>query len=132
MASGPASSVDVTTTVLVGIRFGFAAATWVAPRKTARLFGIDVDENPMAPYLGRLFGSRDGWMGAEVLLARGGDARRQLVRRHMAVEVADLVGTVIGWRAGYLSGRSAALTAFGALCTLGVAAAAVAGGVRQA
>ena len=124
---GALAGLDTATKALLGLRLGFAASTWVAPRKTGRLFGIDADENHVAPYLGRLFGSRDAWMAAEVVLAADNGARRQLLTRHTAVDAADLVATIFGWLAGYLTGRAAAATALVAVGALGLAAATIAG-----
>ena len=33
--------------------------SWVAPRLSGRLFGLDAVANPQLPYIGRLFGVRD-------------------------------------------------------------------------
>ena len=124
---GALAGLDTATKALLGLRLGFAASTWVAPRKTVCLFGIDADENPVVPYVGRLFGSREAWMAAEVVLATDNGARRQLLTRHTAVDAADLVATIFGWRAGYLTGRAAAATALVAVGALGLAAATIAG-----
>lgn len=44
---------------LIGARTAIGGGSWLAPRLTGRLFGLDPDANPQAPYLARLFGARD-------------------------------------------------------------------------
>ena len=44
---------------LVGLRAAVGAGSFLAPKLTGGLFGLDVDGNPQAPYLARLFGIRD-------------------------------------------------------------------------
>ena len=45
--------------------------SWVAPRLSGRLFGLDAVANPQLPYIGRLFGVRDVALGAGVSLSSG-------------------------------------------------------------
>jgi len=94
---------------------------------TGRLFGLEPDANPVSPYLARLFGARAAWLGAEIVLAPSAQQRRQVISRHMAIDVVDLLATVLGRRAGYLSRRGAVMTAAGALAALGLAGAAIRG-----
>ena len=77
---------DQARTALVSLRLGLAAATWLAPRTTLRVFGIDPVLNPAAPFLLRLFGTRDAWLAVEVLAADDPDP---ILRSHVAVDVAD-------------------------------------------
>jgi hypothetical protein len=70
---------------------------------------------------GRLFGARAAWLGTEILLAESGAAERQLIRRHMAIDVADLAATLMGWQRGYLNRRGALLTGLGAVTAIGLA-----------
>ncbi len=106
---------------LAGLRFGLAAGSWLTPRTTGRLFGLQPDANPVSPYLARLFGARAAWLGTEILLAESGAARRQLIRRHMAIDVVDLAATLMGWQRGYLNRRGALLTRLGAVTAIGLA-----------
>jgi hypothetical protein len=46
-------------TFLLGIRAALAASALIAPRLSARLFGIDPVQQPAVPYLTRLFGGRN-------------------------------------------------------------------------
>jgi len=62
------------------------------------------DANPVSPYLARLFGARAAWLGTEILLAESGAARRQLIRRQMAIDVVDLAATVMGCNGGTSTG----------------------------
>ena len=96
--SAPAVSVggvgitaDQARTALVSLRLGISAGSLLAPRLSGRLFGIDPDANPAAPYLGRLFGVRDGYLAVEVLLADDADERRRLLRRGVWIDSIDVV-----------------------------------------
>jgi hypothetical protein len=106
---------------LLGLRFGLAAGSWLTPRPTGRLFGLQPDTNRVSPYLARLFGARAAWLGTEILLAESDEARRQVIRRHMAIDVADLAATLMGWQRGYLNRRGALLTGLGAVTAIGLA-----------
>jgi hypothetical protein len=106
---------------LAGLRFGLAAGSWLTPRATGRLFGLQPDANPVSPYLARLFGARAAWLGTEILLAESGAARRQLIRRHIAIDAVDLAATLMGWQRGYLNRRGALLTGLGAVTAIGLA-----------
>lgn len=106
---------------LVGLRFGLAAGAWLTPRATGRLLGLDPDANPVSPYLARLFGARAAWLGTEIILTKSDAARQQVIRRHVVIDVADLVATMIAWRRGYLSRRGIVLTGLGALAAIGLA-----------
>jgi hypothetical protein len=102
---------------LVGARFAFAAGTWLAPRLSGKIFGIDLDDNRAGVYLARLFGTRDGYLGVEVLLADD-DRKSAVLRRHVAVDAADAVASVAAGVRGGLSKPSALL---GTLAALGAA-----------
>jgi hypothetical protein len=106
---------------LAGLRFGLAAGSWLTPRTTGRLFGLRPDANPVSPYLTRLFGARAAWLGTEILLAESSAARRRLIRRHMAIDVADLAATLMGWQRGYLNRRGGLLTGLSAVTAIGLA-----------
>jgi len=106
---------------LVSLRFGLATGSWLAPRWTGRLFGLEPDINPVSPYLARLFGARAAWLGTELLLAESDEARRELIRRHMAIDVVDLAATLLGWQQGYLNRRGVLLTGLGAVPAIGLA-----------
>ena len=101
--------------------------SWLAPKLSARMVGLDPDRNPQAAYWARLFGVRDVVLGVAALQAEG-ETRKRLLQLTAACDAADLTSSVLGRRAGYLSGTAALLSgglALGAgLFTLATAAAA--------
>lgn len=106
---------------LIGLRATIGAGAFLAPRLTGRLFGLDIDGNPQAPYLARLFGARD------VALAYGtgvstGTQRSQWLRIGIACDLADAV-------AGFLAGRDSELPLPTAILVTGTALSAAALGV---
>ena len=110
------------TFVLMRLLVG--GASYLAPGLSARLSGFDPDGNPQAAYWARLFGVRDVVLGLGALQAEG-EARRRIVRLTAACDAADLVSTLAGRRAGYLSPAATAL-ASGVAITAGAVAAAAA------
>jgi hypothetical protein len=109
--------------VLVG------AAAWLMPNLTGKALMLDMDGNPQAPYLGRLFGVRDAALGA-VTFAAQGEARRKLLVAGVAVDSADAAAAVLGTRAGYLSRLAGTLLAAIALGGLAMGAMALRGGAE--
>lgn len=110
--------------MLAGIRAAIGIGAWTAPRATGRLFGLDSDANPQAPYLARLFGVRDlalAW-GA---LASEGSVRRQWLAAGLACDAADALAGVAGGRAGYLPKLTSALVSATAVSALALGAAAL-------
>jgi hypothetical protein len=108
---------------LVGIRGAVGAGAWLAPRLSGRLFGLDPDANPQAPYLGRLFGARDVAL-AFGLATSGGAQRSQWLRIGIACDVADAAAGVLAGRRKELPKLATVLvtaTALGA-AALGIAA----------
>jgi hypothetical protein len=82
---------------LVGLRGAVGAGAWLTPRISGRLFGLDPDGNPQAPYLARLFGVRDVAL-AVGLKSSSGSERAQWLRLGIACDLADAA-------AGFLAGR---------------------------
>jgi hypothetical protein len=103
--------------ILVGIRLAFAAA-WLAPRLSGRIFGLDSEANPQAPYLGRLFAAREGLMAAQLLTAEDDELDRALTAQ-IAVDVADVAASVAAGTRGYVPKRTMVM---GALTALAAAA----------
>jgi hypothetical protein len=106
---------------IVGLRAAIGVGAFVAPRLTGRLFGLDVDANPQAPYLARLFGIRD------VALAYGassnsGPERAQWLQIGLACDLGDAV-------AGFLAGKGGELPAHTAVLVTGTALTAAALGL---
>src|SRR5881227_2204597 len=64
----PESAPGRTLTVL---RFIVGGGTWLAPRSMGRLFGLDIDANPQAAYVGRLFAVRDAVLGVGLVATTG-------------------------------------------------------------
>jgi hypothetical protein len=112
---------------LVSLRFGLTTGSWLAPRWTGRLFGLESDINPVSPYLARLIGARAAWLRTELLLAEPEEARRKLIRRHMAIDVVNPAVTLLGWQQGYLNRRGVLLTGLGAVIAIGLGLGASAG-----
>ena len=108
---------------LIGTRSAIGVGAWVAPRLSGRLFGLDPENNPQAPYLARLFGVRDAALGYGLSTSRG--AQRSLwLRIGIACDLADAAAGVFAGRRGELPKFSTVLvtgTALGA-AALGVAA----------
>ena len=100
--------------------------TYLAPKLSARLVGLDPDDNPQAAYWARLFGIRDVVLGVAALQTEG-QARKRIVQLTAACDAADLASSVMGRRAGYLSG-TAALLSGGLALTAGLVASATAAG----
>ena len=93
---------------LVGLRGAVGLGAYVAPRLSGRVFGLDPDANPQAPYLGRLFGARD------VALAFGlgtssGAQRAQWLRIGVACDLADAAASLLAGRRGELPKAAAVL-----------------------
>jgi hypothetical protein len=105
------------------IRAVIGAVAWVAPRPSGKLFGLDSDGNPQAPYLGRLFGVRDIALAYGVL-SSDGEARDRWLLAGLGCDIADAAAGIAGWRGGYLSPLSSLLVTAPALhgASLGLAA----------
>ena len=107
--------------LLVGLRLAVGTASWAAPRAAGKLFGLDAEANPQAPYLARLFGVRDlalawGTLGAD------GEARRQWLLAGLACDAADVLAGVAGGRGGYLPKQTSVLVSATALSAVGLGA----------
>jgi hypothetical protein len=90
-----------TVKTLAALRVAIGVSSWTTPRVAGRLFGLDAQANPQAPYLARLFGVRDvalGW-GA---LSTAGEVQRQWLLAGLACDVADALAGIAGARARYL------------------------------
>lgn len=108
---------------LIGLRAAIGAGAFLAPRITGRLFGLDVEGNPQAPYLARLFGARDVALAYGV--ASTSDAQRtHWLRIGIACDLADAVAGILAGREGELPMPTALLVTGTALtaAALGMAA----------
>ncbi|MFL5821729.1 MAG: hypothetical protein ACJ76S_13690 [Solirubrobacteraceae bacterium] len=106
-------------TVIAALRIAVGGGAWLTPNLAARLFGLDPDGNPQAPYLGRLFGVRDVALAAGTLASEG-KARRSWLAAGLACDVADTAAALLGRRAGYLSTPVSFLLAAPALAAVGL------------
>jgi hypothetical protein len=116
-----------TINALAGLRLAIGAASWGAPRLAGSLFGLDVEANPQAPYLARLFGVRDmalAW-GA---LSNDGEAQRQWLLAGLGCDVADALAGIAGGRRGYLPKLTTVLVTGTALAAAALGGAALGDG----
>jgi len=111
---------------LVALRAAVGAGAWIAPRLSARLFGLDPDANPQAPYLGRLFGVRDVALGFGLSSSQGAE-RQQWLRIGVACDLADAAAGVLAGRSGTLPRRATLLVTATALAAAGLGIAAMRG-----
>lgn len=112
-----------TLKALSGMRTAIGASAWLTPRLAGRLFGLDIDGNPQAPYLARLFGVRDLALAAGPLQSEG-EARARWLKIGVVCDAADAAAAMLAWRDGYVGAPTAVLLtapALGALA-MGVAA----------
>ena len=109
---------------LIGLRAAIGIGAFVAPRLTGRLFGLDVDGNPQAPYLARLFGARDAALAFGVATT-GGAQRSQWLQIGMACDLADAVAGVLAGRDGELPTPTAVLVTGTAVMAAGLGVAAL-------
>lgn len=96
------------------LRLGVGAGAWLAPRMAGKAFLMRPEDNPQAPYLGRLFGARDVALAYGSMSSKGGALRTWLVAG-LAVDAADAAAAIAGGRAGYLSRAQTVLLAAPAL-----------------
>lgn len=92
---------------LAAIRAVLGLSSIVAPRVVGRIFGIDADANPAAPYLARLFGARELYMAAPFLMPAPGLDEQELASRAVPVDAADSVAALVAGLRGYLPWRAA-------------------------
>lgn len=110
--------------LLAGVRGTLGTMALVAPRLTARIFGIDVDAQPSAVYLARLFGIRDVLMSHQLVSARTDEEAEEALRGGLCVDAVDTVSALAGLARGDLSVRTAFMgaAAAGGALALGVMA----------
>jgi hypothetical protein len=111
---------------LTAIRAVIGSLAWLAPRLTARLFGISAAANPQLPYVARLFAIRDLALGVG-LQSSEGDARRVWVQIGIACDAADAAAGLLARRRGELSTLSTVLVTATALNGVALGSAALRG-----
>jgi hypothetical protein len=117
---------DQAIQTLVSLRAAVGAGSWLAPRLSGRLFGLDVEGNPQAPYLGRLFGVRDVAL-AVGLRASSGPERARWLRIGIACDLADAAAGLLAARREELPRLATVLVTTTALAAAGLGAAALQG-----
>ncbi|WP_051223854.1 hypothetical protein [Conexibacter woesei] len=108
-------------TSLAIARLAIGGSAFATPGLAGRAFGLDLEANPQAPYLARLFGVRDAALGVGILTSEG-DARRQWVLIGLGCDAADAVAGLAGARAGYLPKVTAALVTGAAVSAIALGA----------
>ena len=109
---------------LMGLRAAVGGGAWLAPRLSTKMFGLDPDGNPQAPYLGRLFGIRDVALAVGLNASRG-EARSLWLRLGIGCDLADALAGVLAGRRGDLPPFTTALVTGTALAAAGLGAAAL-------
>jgi hypothetical protein len=94
---------------MVVARGALGVGAVLAPRALGRLFGVEPAENPVAPYLMRLFGIREIFMAWDLHLTDDDDLERT-VARSIPVDAADALASGIAGITGYLPRRAAAMS----------------------
>ena len=114
---------DTALKTLAGLRLAVGLTSWVAPNFGGRLFGLEPEANPQAPYLGRLFGIRDVALAVGPLRAKK-KARDNWIELGIMCDAADAAAAFLGGGKGYLSPTTTAMVAAPALAAtaLGVIA----------
>jgi uncharacterized membrane protein YfcA len=92
---------------LAQVRLAIGVGAIVAPRVTGKLFGIDADANPAAPYLARIFGAREVYMATPFLMPAPGLDEAELASRAVPVDALDSAAALVAGLRGYLPWRAA-------------------------
>ena len=99
---------DTALKTLAGLRLAVGVTSWVAPRFGSRLFGLEPDANPQAPYLARLFGIRDVALALGPLRAKK-RAQDNWIELAILCDAADAAAALLGGGKGYLSPATTAM-----------------------
>ena len=101
---------DTALKTLAGIRLAVGVTSWAAPNFGGKLFGLEPDANPQAPYLGRLFGIRDVALAVGPLRAKK-KAQDNWIELGILCDAADTAAAFLGGGKGYLSPTTTAMVA---------------------
>ncbi len=110
---------DQALTALTGLRLTLGVGGWLAPRLTAKVFGVDPDASPAAVPLMRHFAVRDGLLGWQQL-EQTGEGLDRLLRLGVGVDLADAVALAAAGAKGDLPVRAAVMGAGVALTAAGL------------
>ena len=99
---------DQLTQGLIGGRAAIGTGAFLVPGLTGRLFGLNPAANPQAPFLSRLFASRDIALAAGLAASSDSDRARWLWAG-IACDVADAVAAILARRGGQMTRFSSAL-----------------------
>lgn len=94
---------------LVAIRGVLGVFALLLPRLTGRIFGIDPDANPAAPYLARLFGIRELFMVAPFLDDELESTQQYALEAGVVVDATDAAAGVVAGATGALPKRAAVM-----------------------
>lgn len=104
--------------LLASARAAIGVASLVTPRLVGRAMGVDPGTNPASPYLLRMFGARELYLAAPLLMPAPGLDERELAARAVPVDTADALAALAAGVRGYLPWRAAlpgtAIAGFGA------------------
>ena len=108
---------------LVGVRFTLGAISWAAPALLHRSMMINGRTENATAYPLRLFGARDAFSGAALVLTAG-KQRQRMVVLNVAADLADVAASGLAGITGSVSRRGAALCTVACLvgASLGAAA----------
>jgi hypothetical protein len=82
-------------------RMAVGGFTWLAPRASGHAFGLgDLGADSRAAVVARLFGARDLMLGAAVVAANEPEALQSALALGVAVDLLDVIATVLGVRRG--------------------------------
>ena len=114
---------DTALKALAALRLSVGVTSWVAPRFGGKLFGLEPDANPQAPYLARLFGVRDAAFAIGPLRAKR-KAQDNWIELGIVCDVADAAAALMGGGKGYLPPTATAMVTAPAIAAaaLGVVA----------
>lgn len=90
-------------------RAAIGLAAFTAPRYFQDRAGLSASQNPQAPYLVRIAGSRDVGLAIGLFTADGPHARRRWATVALACDLGDSIAGVAGLARGYLDTRTGAI-----------------------
>ena len=101
---------DTALKILAGLRLGVGVGAWATPNFSGKLYGLDAEGNPQAPYFARLFGVRDVALALGPLRAKK-KAQDNWIELGIMCDAADTVAALLGGGKGYLSPKTTAMVA---------------------